>query len=470
MEEVDRYEQSTKEELIQIIQDQQQIIQGQQQTLLELSETIVELKKEIEALKQPVRKDSTNSSIPTSKEQIPRTRSQRKKSGKKAGGQPGHQGHQRERHPHPDKMVMVQASHCSHCGTSLALVEGTIGSIAQQVDLPPMTPLITEYQQVIKVCACGHCNAPVLPICGPVTIGPQMAALITYFNVEHSLPYARLTQITEDVLGFAISEGTVANKLKDMLAQTKGIIQRIKAHIIAAAWAGSDETGTHVGGKTFWQWVWQSPEASYYVVDKRRGYEVVKEHFTQSYQGVLVHDCWSAQNNTPAGAHQLCHAHLVRNLQYAVDKERSVFAYRVQRLLLKSERARDAIWQEGVAAERRQAVIGSYQDVLESLLEMPLIHKEERRLQKRLIKHKDWIFTFMGYPDVPPDNNSSERAIKAVKLKDKVSGGFRSELGASRFAQLLSLTQTLRKQHLPILASLKAVLGGQALPLFSPSG
>src|SRR5450755_449988 len=140
MEEVDRYEQSTKEELIQIIQDQQQIIQGQQQTLLELSETIVELKKEIEALKQPVRKDSTNSSIPTSKEQIPRTRSQRKKSGKKAGGQPGHQGHQRERHPHPDKMVMVQASHCSHCGTSLALVEGTIGSIAQQVDLPPYDP------------------------------------------------------------------------------------------------------------------------------------------------------------------------------------------------------------------------------------------------------------------------------------------------------------------------------------------
>jgi hypothetical protein len=297
-----------------------------------------------------------------------------------------------------------------------------------------------------------------------------MAALITYFNVEHSLPYARLTQITEDVLGFAISEGTVANKLKDMLAQTKGIIQRIKAHVIAAPWAGSDETGTHVGGKTFWQWVWQSPQASYYVVDKRRGYSVVKEHFTQSYQGVLVHDCWSAQNNTPAGAHQLCHAHLVRNLQYAVDKERSVFAYRVQRLLLKSERARDAIWQEGVAAQRRQAVIGSYQDALESLLEMPLIHKEERRLQKRLIKHKDWIFPFMDYPDVPPDNNSSERAIKAVKLKDKVSGGFRSELGASRFAQLLSLTQTLRKQHLPILASLNAVLGGQDLPLFSPSG
>ena len=105
---------------------------------------------------------------------------------------------------------------------------------------------MTEYHQVIKVCACGHRNDLPLPFEGCVHIGPQMAALITYLNVEHSLPYGRLTQITADVLGFAISEGTVANKLKYMLTQAKGIIQRIKAHVIAAAWTGSDETGTQV--------------------------------------------------------------------------------------------------------------------------------------------------------------------------------------------------------------------------------
>jgi transposase len=297
-----------------------------------------------------------------------------------------------------------------------------------------------------------------------------MGALITYLNVEHSLPYGRLTQITEDLLGFALSEGTVENKLKHMLSLAKGIIERIKERIIAAAWTGSDETGTHVGGKTFWQWVWQSEEASYYAVDKRRGYGAVQKHFTEKYQGVLIHDCWSAQNNTPAGAHQLCHAHLVRNLQYAIDKERSQWAYLVQRLLLKSQRARDGIWQAGVPASRRQAVIQSYQKELDQLLAMPLSKKEERRLQKRLIKHQGWIFTFMSYPTVPADNNSSERAIKAAKLKDKVSGGFRSDAGASRFAGLLTLTQTLRKQHLPMLASLSAVFMGQDLPLFSPSG
>ncbi len=287
-----------------------------------------------------------------------------------------------------------------------------------------------------------------------------MGALITYLNVEHTLLYDRLSQITHDLLGFAISEGTVANKLTQMQEQAKGIIERIKQHVISAPWIGSDETRTSVAGKKFWEWVWQSPFASYFVIDKRRGYAVIKEHFTESYQGVIGHDCWCAQNKTPAGKHQLCHAHLLRNLQYAVDVERSMWAYHVQRLLRKSHRARGKIWETGVSPKQREAVIQYYEDALDALLSTLLTHKEERRLQKRLSKHKNWIFPFMASPDVPPDNNSSERAIKAAKLKEKISGGFRSVLGAKRFAQLLSLTQTLRKQKLPIFATLTAILQG----------
>jgi transposase len=446
MEEASSYEQCTKEQLIQIIVD--------------LNQTIGNLKKEIEALKPPVPKDSTNSSIPPSKDLIARTRSQREKSGKKPGGQQGHVGHHRERQAHPDAIVMVQASHCAGCGASLEGVEGTIGLIAQEVDIPPITPQTTEYQQVIKVCACGHCNCPPLPIEGYATIGPQMGALITYLNVEHALPYERLSQITHDLLGFAISEGTIANKLAHMQRQAKEIVEAIKQSVMNAAWIGSDETGTRVAGKKYWEWVWQSPFASYFVIDHRRGYPVVKEHFTESYAGVICHDCWSAQNNTPAGAHQLCHAHLLRNLQYAVDAERSAWAYQVQRLLRKSQRARETIWQPGGSPTLREDVIRYYQEALDALNRLPLTQPEERRLQKRLIKHKDWIFTFMAYPDVPPDNNSSERAIKAAKIKDKVSGGFRSVQGASRFAQLLSLTQTLRKQKLAILPTLTALFKG----------
>jgi transposase len=167
MQEGAQYEQYPKEELIQII---------------------VDLKKEIEALKPPIPKDSTNSSIPSSKELIARTRRQREKSGKKPGAQQGHAGHQRERNPHPDAIVLVQASPCADCGASLEGREGSIGQIAHQVAIPAITPLTTEYRQVIKVCACGHSNGLPLPLEGDVTSGPQMGALIPYFKVEHSLP------------------------------------------------------------------------------------------------------------------------------------------------------------------------------------------------------------------------------------------------------------------------------------------
>jgi transposase len=436
------------------------MVVDQNRIIKDLMQTVADLKKELEALKPPVPKDSTNSSIPSSKELIPRTRTQREKSGKKSGGQKGHMGHHRERNPHPDSSVLVQASHCKSCGASLEGIEGTPGQMAQEVDIPLIRPLTTEYQQVLKVCTCGEWNCPPLPIEGYVNIGPQMGALITYLNVEHALPYERLSQITHDLLGFAISEGTIANKLTQMQEQAKGIIGRIKQIVVDAHYVGSDETSTKVAGKKFWEWVWQSPLASYFVIDKRRGYDVVKEHFTENYRGVIAHDCWCAQNKTPAGDHQLCHAHLLRNLQYVIDAERSVWAYKVQRLLRKSQRAREQIWKDGVSLKHREAVIQYYKDALDALNDTPLTNVEERRLQKRFIKHKDWIFTFLAYPDVPPDNNSSERAIKAAKLKDKVSGGFRSVPGAHRFAQLLSLTQTLRKQHLPMLASLTAIFQG----------
>src|SRR5947207_15382446 len=134
MEEAAQYNQCTKEELI-------QIIVAQNQTIRDLKQMVGDLKKEVEALKPRVPKDSTNSSIPTSKELIPRTRSQREKSGKKPGGQPGHAGHHRERNAQPDKIVRVEASHCTNCGASLSAIEGNRGQIAQQVDIPRISPL-----------------------------------------------------------------------------------------------------------------------------------------------------------------------------------------------------------------------------------------------------------------------------------------------------------------------------------------
>lgn len=454
MEEAAKYEDLTREDLIKIILDQGQVIAG--------------LQKELEDVRKArVPKNSRNSSIPPSKEQVPRTRSLRKKSGKKSGGQPGHEGHHRAWNESPDKRVVIEDEHCAACGASLMQIEGTVGKHVQEVDLPTITPITIEYEQRIKICTCGHSNCPELPVDGHVSIGPRMSALMTYLNVAHAFPYDRITQVTKDLLGFAISQGTIANKLRKMKRKIQEVVGRIKHHVMNAAWTGSDETGTHVAGKLWWEWVWQCPEASYFVIEPSRGYQVVKEHFTENYQGVLCHDNWSAQNNTRAGAHQLCHAHLLRKLQYAIDKEKSVYAAQMQHLLRESHQDRDAIWGKDVSEHSRQEMIESYLKQLETLNGLLLTQPEERKLQKCFRKFKDWIFTFMAYPDVPADNNYSEQAMRAAKVKDKISGGFRSPAGATRFADLLSLIHTLRKQHLPLLDSLVTVLqGGELLPHF----
>jgi transposase len=450
MEEASSYEQSTKEELIKIIMSQAQ--------------EIATLKKELEEFKSAreseVAKNSTNSSLPPSKDPVRRTSSLRKKSGKKSGGQPGHRGHHRAWKEDPDRVVPIENECCGACGASLEGIVGTVGKRVQEVDLPPIMPMTTEYQQMIKVCPCGYCNCPELPVDGHVTIGPQMSALMTYFNVAHAFPYDRLSQVTQDLLGFAISEGTIANKLSKMRTKIAGMVEKIKQKVISSAWSGSDETGTHVAGKLWWEWVWQSEEASYFVIEPSRAYKVVKEHFTENYQGVLCHDNWSAQNNTKARAHQLCHAHLLRKLQYAIEKEGSVYAAQMQQLLRDSQKDRERIWSAEFSESERNLVIKSYVEKLDTLNQLVLVHPEEKKLQKCFIKYRDWIFTFMAYPDVPADNNSSERAMRAAKVKDKISGGFRSQTGATRFADLLSLTHTLRKQHLPLLDSLAAVFQG----------
>jgi transposase len=400
MEETSTYEQCRREELIQLIVELKQIVSDQSQVIEALS-------KKIEGPKPSVRKESTKSSIPTSKELIQRTRSQREKSGKPSGGQAGHKGFHRERNPEPNALVHVQARQCHRCGACLEEVEGRVGQVAQEGDLPPIQPWTTEYQHIMKTCACGECNVLPLPIEGYVTVGPRMGAFITSVNVEHALPSERFRQICQDVLGFAISEGTIENTLKSMQEQAKGILKQIKEQVMKATWTGSDETGANVGGKKDWNWVWQSSLASYVVMDQSRGYHVVKEHFTEDSQGVICHDCWSAQNKTPAGAHQFCHAHLVRNVQDAVDAERSAWAYRVQRFVRKSQRARDAIWQEGVSQERREAVSRSSHEALDALLNETLSHKEERRRQKRLIKHKGWIPHSAVWKEIFPNNDET---------------------------------------------------------------
>ena len=178
----------------------------------------------------------------------------------------------------------------------------------------------------------------------------------------------------------------------------------------------------------------------------------------EEYQGVHVADCWCAQNNTKAKYHQLCHEHLKRDLDFLVQTSKSRWAYQMYCFIDKCRKARDALWK--LPETIRKLGITMYHRKLDSLLQVLVTTKNEKTLLKRFLTHRDKILTFLDYPDVPPNNNSSEQAIRKSKVKMKVSGGFRSEQGAKTYSILLSIIETCKKQHLNILQAIQDVLRG----------
>jgi len=451
------FEDLSKEELIAIVISQQSQI-----------ETLTKELEELKRLVKNLQKDSSNSSKPPStdiqKPNISRTQSMRESTGKNPGGQKGRKGITRNQTENPDEIIKCEPCHCEKCGKSLKKQEGEIKVKRQERDIPEIKVTVTEYQQIVKKCKCGHLNEGKFPehIKAQVQIGTNAKTLVTYLNIAQLIPYKRLTQIAEDLFGFPLCEGSVENILNIAKENAKLLPQLIMAKLKTSLWVGSDETGVRVNGKRNWLWTWQNKEASYYAIEEGRGYAVVEKHFKDDYKGILVHDCWSAQNNTKAEqGHQQCHPHLQRLLKFLTLEYRSSWSYEFNKLLSASQRAREHVWTEGFSEKIREQVISQYQKKLDEFINQKLANKDELRLQKRINKHREEIFFFMKYPTIPFHNNDSEKAIRNGKVKQKISGGFRSKEGADRYSILLSVIETCKKQGMNVFYSVKRLLKGE---------
>ena len=445
-------------EMVRVLQNENKTLQSGINILQVETQT---LQTEIQALK----KDSFNSSKPPSSDlnnNPKKNRSLRQSSGKKSGGQKGREGITRKQTDSPDEIISCKPIKCSGCGKNLEKEAGNLIAKRQEIDIPPIEPIIIEYRQEEIICSCGCRNKGSFPdhINSQFQLGQNLKSFIVYLNTSHHIPFHRLTQITKDILNIKISEGTIDNILDAFHKCGAPIYDSILPDIKKREWIGSDETGTRVESKTWWQWVWQNDIGSFYAIEQSRGYAVVEKYFGEDYAGALIHDCWSAQNNTVAGGHQLCHPHLLRDLIFCMEIEKSKWAYEIKQLLLNSEKARDIIWQDGFDPAMRQRIILEYQNKLKQLNEQPVIQKETKRLQKRFQKHSEKIFYFMSSKDIPFHNNSSERAIRNAKLHQKISGCFRSAKGAERRSVILSIIETCKKRNLNVLNSLQKIFHG----------
>jgi transposase len=295
---------------------------SQQEELVELRTIVSQLRREIELLKNG-RNSKTSSTAPSQDINRSNVHSLRKSSGNPSGtsgGQKGHSGHTLSISSTPDTVIDHFPGHCT-CGFSLEEVPSSGQTHRQVVDIPPIKPEYTEHRSHHKICpACGHINIGHYPagVNARIQYGPNVKSTVCYMSIYQYLPYKRMSSFFKDMFSLPLSEGSIDNILDEMSQKSEVAYQAIREQIIKSDVVGSDETGCRVNGKKHWFHVWQNNILTFivFIVSfASRGHKVIEEYFPGGFlHSFYVSDCWASQLKTKAKAHQLCIAHLLREL------------------------------------------------------------------------------------------------------------------------------------------------------------
>ena len=320
-------------------------------------------------------KNSHNSSVPPSRDQKanqpPQTRQRRKASlGRKGGG--------RRLHPNPDQHVMSLAKVCPHCEGALEPEEQQLKARYDKIEIPPVRPVVTRVEQYGGTCPhCGDCYVAPVPLgLEPGTpFGRSIETLATYLRYSHAISYERLSALFSEVFGLSISEGALANLFKERVGsrlgdRTEEILERLRSSRVVM----SDETSARVGGRNQWEWVFQHDTWCIHVIRPSRGHGVIDEVMDGHRPQVWVSDLYSAQGKHPAEQWQICLAHQLRDLAYAIEAGDKIFARAMKRLLLRAfvlEKRRDRLKESTFARYRRDLSVG-----LEKVLVLEPVQKD----------------------------------------------------------------------------------------------
>jgi transposase len=402
-------------------------------------------------------RNSSNSSRPPSTDLYKPVRntnnSLRKKTGRKTGGQPGHAGSTLLFNMSvPDAIISHSASFCESCGNDLSLCDSEQEDVRQVVDIPDPRCTITNHITYKKVCTCGYCNHGSFPanVKSYISYGPAVEALVVNLSTRQYIPLARLATLIGDQYGIIMSQGTVANILERFELKAQSVYDYIQAAIPKAEVAGSDETSIKVNGNRNWFHTYQTTDFTFIGFHPSRGKVAQEEFYPLGLPNTdLVTDCLAMQLATPARTHQLCVPHLLREL--TAMKQEHPNQHWSEQMIIVLELALE-LKKVDYTIEQLKQIEQKFQDLLQ--IDQSSAPGKISAFWKRMIKHSDKVFTFLYHPNVPPDNNGSERAIRNVKVKQKVSGHFKTEQGANRYAKFRSVIDTLNKQGKDIHAAL----------------
>ena len=475
--ELDEKDRQIRRQAEEIAKQQQQIANAEKQ-IANAEKQIADAEKHIADLERQLalrKQNSTNSSKPPSSDGLagePRERGRRKKSRRKAGGQPGHRGAHRPLVPieRVDQIQSVLPEQCQHCGHALATqIEQvqTVGAVQrhQVTELPPIQARIIEYQCHRVICPeCGESTRAAVPEHAVGNFGPQLAALIAYLTVVCRMPRRVVEALLGQVLGIEISLGSTQKCWEEASQAVAAPCQELQQQLKDEPVLNVDETGWRTNGDKRFLWAFVAARYVVYTVAATRGSAVLIRLLGSVFQGILCSDRFSAYLKYHSGKAQFCWAHLKRNLLGIVEFTKSSAVERFCRDALAQHARLFRLWHKFRSGQidRNQLVLRSIpiEKRIFALAERHLdsSHREVRNLATALFEHNERLFTFLDHEGVEPTNNSAERALRTGVQWRKICFGNRSANGELATARLLTVAETCDLQRLNILAYLSAAI------------
>jgi len=453
--------------------------------ILAFQKRMAQLEQRLKGLEGRLAQNSSNSHHPPSSDGLskPSPKSLRTRSGRQPGGQPGHPGQTLQRVKQPDHTQIHELTVCPQCGGRGLGGEPVLDYESRQVfDLPPRPLEVTEHRAEIKCCS--HCAAQVRAefpagVSAPVQYGPRFQSLMVYLNQQQLLPYDRLVQLCADLFGQPLSAGTLVAANERTFVQLEPFARALVNQVPQAPVVHLDESGLRVQGALHWLHVASTARLTFYGVHPKRGTEAMDAFgIIGACRQWVVHDHWKPYFSYLECLHALCNEHLLRELKFLWEEQQELWARQLSDLLLALHRRRQ---KHGELSERQfKRVLKDYRAVVRrGRYRHPRLPASQGRcaqskaanLLDRLEEFDGSILAFLWDKRVPFTNNQGEQDIRMIKVRQKISGCFRTLRGAQIFCRIRSYLSTCRKQGCNLWEAIQmAVVGKPFIPSSPPAG
>jgi len=434
-------------------------------------EAIASLTRECEALRARVAeleaklglpaKTPDNSSTPPSKGQKPSASAAVKGDGKRKA----HPGAHRPLHPNPTTKREIFANACQHCGADVSQRPQIACEAYDHIEIPDIKPDVTRVTLFGGACPCcaKRFKAPPpqdMPKGSP--FGANLRALVIYLRFTQGIAFERLATLLSDLLGLDISEGALVNILEASRAAFSTQRSAIRQRLLSGTILQSDETSLRVGKTNWWLWVFHHGDSAVFIAKPSRAKAVVEEFLGDFRPDYWVSDRYGGQMGFASKDNQVCLAHLIRDVQYAIDSGDDVFAPDLRHLLGRACRI----------GRRRQrladATLKTYASRLDARLDQLMMRvptfEAGVKLQRMIKRTRRYLFVFVTNRDLPATNNGSERALRPCAVFRKITNGFRTGWGAALYADIRSVIETARRRAIGALEAIRLTLAGTPLP------